>query len=275
MIKSKYTLPQIIKLYITKKSKGIIFLSLKAEKQEKLSMNNKKDFKTIGILGGMGPMATVEIFKTIIEKTPADKDQNHIPIFINNIPQVPDRTESIINDGENPVPILQSSAKTLEEAGADFIIIPCNTAHYYIDEIQKAVDIPILNMIKSTIQKIPAGNDVGLLATSGTIKTGIYQKYADNKVKIITPDDDFQDLFMEVIYGQKGVKAGYNGENLTKKMLRIVEHLKEKGADDFIAGCTEVRIVLRDPDIKNGSLFTPIDVIAERSVKIALGNEEY
>ncbi|MFW6176062.1 MAG: aspartate/glutamate racemase family protein [Thermoplasmatota archaeon] len=237
-------------------------------------MTQRKDFKIIGILGGMGPMATVECFKTIIEKTPAEKDQNHIPIFINNIPQVPDRTDSIIGDGENPVPILRSSAKKLEGAGADFLIIPCNTAHYYIEEIQSAVKIPILNMIKSTIESLPKDSNVGLLATSGTISTGIYQKYAKGKVNIITPDKDFQDLFMKIIYGKKGVKAGYDGEILTKKMLEIVKHLREKGADNFIAGCTEVRIILDDLDIDKGSLFKPIDVIAEKSVQIALGNKE-
>lgn len=237
-------------------------------------MNKKMNFKTIGILGGMGPRATVECFKSIVENTPANSDQDHPPVFVNNKPQIPDRTESILHDGENPVPLLQTSAKKLEKVDSDFIIFPCNTAHYYIDDIRKAVDIPVLNMIKSTIKKISEGSDVGLLATSGTIETGIYQKYAENKVNIITPDDEHQEIFMEVIYGDKGVKAGFYDERLTKKMLKVADHLKDEGADKIIAGCTEVRLVLSDSDLENSTLFTPIDVISERAIQIALGNQK-
>ncbi|MFW6041071.1 MAG: aspartate/glutamate racemase family protein [Thermoplasmatota archaeon] len=230
--------------------------------------NNK--YKTIGILGGMGPKATVECFNSIIESTPAEKDQDHIPIFIYNIPQIPDRTEAILYGGKNPLSLLRKSAQKLDRAGADFLIIPCNTAHYYIDEIQKSVGIPIFNMIESTIDQISEGSNVGLLATSGTIKTGIYQKYAEDKVNIITPSEEFQETVMNVIYGKKGVKAGYYNKELTKNMLKVVNHLKEKGAEYFIAGCTEIRLVLKDSDIEGASLLTPIDIIAQKSVQEAL-----
>jgi len=236
-------------------------------------METKRKYKTIGILGGMGPMATVELFKSIIKKTPAEKDQEHIPIIINNIPQVPDRTKAILNSGEDPIPILRESAIKLEKAGADFIVIPCNTAHYFINEIQEAVEIPILNMIKSTIDQIDSGSKVGLLATSGTIKTGVYQHYGEDKVQIITPNDELQEKVMEVIYGEQGVKAGHYNDELTKKMLQVVDHLKENDANTIIAGCTEIRLVLKDSDIENGSLLTPIDIIAEKAIQLALKNK--
>ncbi len=237
-------------------------------------MNEKNDFKTIGILGGMGPMATVECFKSIVEITPADKDQNHPPIFINNKPQIPDRTESILHGGENPVPLMRSSAKKIEEAGADFLIITCNTAHYYIDEIQEAIEIPILNMIKATMERIDPGQKVGLMATSGTIETGIYQNYAGDEIDIITPDEIHQELFMEVIYGDEGVKAGHRDDRLTEELMKVAENLIQKGAEKIIAGCTEIRLVLKDSDLENGSLLTPLDVISEKAVKKSLVERE-
>lgn len=226
--------------------------------------------KTIGILGGMGPKATIECFNSIVEHTPAKKDQDHIPILIYNIPQVPDRTEAILHGGESPLPILRRSAKLLDDSGADFIIIPCNTAHYFLNDLRESIEIPILNMIESTIDKIPAKSDVGLLATSGTIETGIYQRYAKDKVNILKPSKEYQELVMETIYGEEGVKAGYYNKKLTKNMLKVVQHLKDKGADHFIAGCTEIRLVLKDSDFEEGTLFTPIDIIAQRSVQRAL-----
>lgn len=228
--------------------------------------------KTIGILGGLGPRATVKLFEIIVEQTPADKDQNHIPIIIYNKPQVPDRTKAILHNGENPIPILQKTAKKLESAGADFLIIPCNTAHYFIDDIRDSIEIPILNMVKSTIDQIPSKSKTGLLATSGTIKTGIYQQYGDDKIKIITPDKKFQEKLMNIIYGEQGIKAGYYDEDLKKKMLEVVSHLENRGAENIIAGCTEVRFALND-DLENLCLYKPMDIIADKAIQKALKNK--
>lgn len=234
-----------------------------------IALKKEREYKNIGILGGMGPMATVELFKSIIDHTPAEQDQNHIPIFINNTPQVPDRTEAILHDGEDPRPILCESAKKLENVGSDFVVMPCNTAHYFIEDIQGAVEIPVLNMVESTMEEISSGSKIGLLATSGTINTGVYQKYSKNKINLITPDDKYKDIFMKIIYGDRGVKAGYYGEELTNKMLEIVDHLKDKGVEEIIAGCTEVRLVLSKSDLEETLLITPIDIIAKKAVKLA------
>ncbi|GAH53208.1 unnamed protein product, partial [marine sediment metagenome] len=106
--------------------------------------------KIIGILGGMGPEATVDLFHKIIKFTPAKKDQDHFRIIIDNNPKIPDRTAAILGKGEDPLPALQETARNLEKAGVDFIIIPCNTAHYFLPQIQKSVNIPVLNMIEET-----------------------------------------------------------------------------------------------------------------------------
>ena len=129
-------------------------------------------------------------------------------------------------------------------------------------------------MIESTIDNIPEGSNVGLLATSGTIKTGIYQKYAEGRIDIFTPDEKYQEIFMDVIYGKKGVKAGYYGEELTKSMLRVANHLKEKGANYIIAGCTEVRLVLENSDLENMTLIRPIDVISNSAVQLAMKDKK-
>ncbi|AGT34197.1 hypothetical protein OCC_13515 [Thermococcus litoralis DSM 5473] len=152
--------------------------------------------KVIGILGGMGPLATVDLFKRIVLKTPAKKDQDHPRIIIYNNPKIPDRTAYILGKGENPLPELIDSAKKLEKWGADFIIMPCNTAHYFADEIQKAIKIPLINMIEETASYVEAlgVKRVGILATTGTIVSGIYQKALKKRgIEALIPSEKDQE----------------------------------------------------------------------------------
>lgn len=136
------------------------------------------DKKTVGILGGMGPLATVELFRLIVSNTESPNDQGHIRIIIDNNPQIPDRTNAILNGGESPVNALVKSASMLKNDGADFLIIPCNTSHYYIDEISRNAGIEIVNMIETTAIYLKEHNikTIGLLATSGSVKTLVYEK---------------------------------------------------------------------------------------------------
>jgi aspartate racemase len=227
------------------------------------------DFKTgsiIGILGGMGPEATLECFESVINQTPASTDQEHLHVIVENNPKIPDRTEAILNDGEDPVPMLKSSARRLEKAGADLIIIPCNTAHYFIDKITEVIDIPIINMIETTIAKLPSPSKAGLLATNGTIETGIYEKYVPSGVEIKYPDKEYQQIVMKGIYGKEGIKSGCKGTELKRSFLRVVDHLREKGANTIIAGCTEIRLVLTSSDLEDMNLLTPIDLVAKKAV---------
>lgn len=232
-------------------------------------------FSTIGILGGMGPEATRECFDSIISHTPADSDQEHIPILVYNNPQIPDRTEAILRDGEDPLPYLETSAKKLEEAGAELIIIPCNTAHYFLSDVRNAVDIEVLNMIKETLDLINSGDKAGLLATTGTIRTGIYENYSMQGGEIITPSVEEQETIMDAIYGEKGIKAGHKDEKLKGKLLGVAESLRKRGADYIIAGCTEMRLVLSDSDLEEMDLLTPMDLIAEKAVRKARKEESH
>jgi len=226
--------------------------------------------KVVGILGGMGPEATADLFRRIIRATPAKRDQDHVRVIIDSNPKIPDRTAAIISGGPSPLPEMAKTAKNLEKAGADFIIIPCNTAHYYYEELKKNVGIPILNMVKLTAQtireKFPNVKKVGLIGTTGTVKARIYDKALErNKVEVIYPPEELQDKVMEAIYNN--IKAGRILEG-KETIVKVANHLVEKGAEMIICGCTEVSLVLKSGDIP---VLDPLQILAETAVAEALG----
>ena len=228
--------------------------------------------RIIGILGGMGPLATAELFRRIVVKTPAKRDQDHPRIIIYNNPKIPDRTAFILGNGEDPRPELIASARKLESWGADFIIMPCNTAHFFAETIQKAIRIPLVSMIEETAKVVREMGlrKVGLLATDGTIKGLVYHRaLLKHGVQIAVPNRKDQRKVMDAIY--KGVKAG-NVELGRKLLLEVTKRL-EKRSEGIIAGCTEVSVALK-PDDLNVPLIDPMDVIAEKAVKLALGLED-
>ncbi|MEM2136932.1 MAG: amino acid racemase [Candidatus Methanomethylicia archaeon] len=227
--------------------------------------------KIIGILGGLGPEATAELFLRIIKATPARRDQDHIPIIIYNNPKVPDRTAAILYGGENPLPELIKTARMLERFGVDFIIMPCNTAHYYYDALKSSVKIPFLNMIELTVKRVremyPEVKVAGLLATTGTVRTGLYQKFfEDYGVNVIVPGDEDQKLVMRGIYD--GVKAGDNVLG-RKLLLEVANKLVVDGAELMVLGCTEISVVIKSGDL-SVPIIDPLQVLAEESVKMAL-----
>lgn len=200
------------------------------------------DKKAIGIIGGMGPIATVELFRLIVLNTKSDVDQDHIRIYIDNHPQIPDRTKAIVGGGESPVPEIVESAKKLEKMGADFLLIPCNTSHYFLDEIRKSVRIEILNMIRATSDVVRAlgYQKVGLLATDGTIRTRLYHDgFEKQGIEVIAPDGAAQKSVMDFIY--EGVKRGKKDFD-TLSFRKTVESLFQRGAQAMILGCTEIPV---------------------------------
>ena len=226
--------------------------------------------KIIGILGGMGPEATIDLFYKIIKFTSAEKDQDHLRIIIDNNPKIPDRTAAILGKGEDPLPALRETAQNLEKAGADFIIIPCNTAHYFLPLIQESVKIPILNMIeetaKETREKISPIQKVGLLASIGIYKTGIYhQHFKKFNIEIISPEKKDKKKVMKVIYA---VKAGNLSKEIKKSILKIAQKLIDKGVEAIIAGCTEIPLILKEGDI-SVPLIDPTQVLAKIAIRKA------
>ena len=226
--------------------------------------------KIIGILGGMGPEATIDLFYKIIKSTPAEKDQDHLRIIIDNNPKIPDRTTAILGKGEDPLPALQETARNLEKAGADLIIIPCNTAHYFLPSIQESVKIPILNMIeetaKETQRKTPQIKKVGLLASIGTYKMEIYhQHFKKFNIEVISPEEKDKEEVMKVIYA---VKAGDLSEEVKRNILKIAQKLIDKGVEAIITGCTEIPLILKEGDVPV-PIIDPTQVLAKMAIKKA------
>ncbi len=226
--------------------------------------------KIIGILGGMGPEATLDLFHKIIRLSPVEKDQDHFRIIIDNNPKILDRTAAIFGKGENPLPALQETAKNLEKAGADFIIMPCNTAHYFISEIQQSIKIPILNMIKETAHYVksifPSFKNVGLLATKGTYKTELYTSFFKEKnIEILIPSPLEQNKIMDIIYK---IKSSILSKEMKNQMIAISEEQIKKGAQAIIAGCTEIPLILKNEDLKV-PVIDPTNILAKKAIEVA------
>ena len=228
--------------------------------------------KTIGIMGGMGPMATVDLMKKIILATPASKDQDHIPMLVDNNSQIPDRTKAIMGQGASPAPEMVKTAKRLMMAGADFIIIACNTAHYFLPEILPQISIPVLSIIDVTTNSaLEKGfKSVGLLATTGTVSTGLYQKKLEaSGIQCITPPADKQYLIDDMIY--QGVKA--NNENYdTHAVEELLAEMQSTGAEAFILGCTEVPVAVSMYKLQ-GEFIDATDELAKAAIKFAKEEE--
>lgn len=224
--------------------------------------------KTIGMIGGMGPMATVDLFKKIILATDAREDQEHIHILIDNNTNIPDRTAAILGKGPSPVPELTKSAQRLEAAGADFLIVPCNTAHNFLPQVAPSVKIPFLNMITATAEycKEKGYKKVGLLASAGTVHTGIYQKALNAVgVEVMQPNPEQEPFVHGMIYN--GVKANdYNFD--ASGTQRVVDEMTKDGAEAFVMGCTEVPVGVEMFHLK-GNFIDATEVLAEKAVAAA------
>lgn len=231
--------------------------------------------KIIGILGGMGPEATADLFHRIIRATPAKKDQDHPRTIIYSNSKVPDRTPAVLGVGPSPLPEMVKAAKALETAGADFLIMPCNTAHYFIGELRESVGIPVLHMIELTAQRVvnelPHVKRAGLIATDGTVRSGIYhESFEEQRVTVMTPPEDLQMMSMKAIY--EHIKTG-DLERGREIVLNLAAHLVNGGAQAVICGCTEVSLVLKEGDIAV-PVVDPLQVLAETAVGVALGKIE-
>lgn len=228
--------------------------------------------KVIGIVGGMGPEATDNLFKKIIEKTTVTKDQDHFRVIIDNNPKIPDRTAAILRGGESPVPELVKTAKNLERAGADVLCMPCMTAHYFIEEVSENVGVEFANAFvelnEYILKNYPNVKNVGVLCTSGSRKVGIYDRYLP-KFNIMYPSMDIQEnCVMEAIYGVGGIKNGVTTGMPVENIKKGAVYLIENGADIVIAGCTEIGLVSGKVDTGSDVIIIdPMDVLAEALVR--------
>ena len=196
--------------------------------------------KIIGIIGGMGPLATADLFEKITLCTRAQRDQDHLRVLIDSNTNIPDRTAALLHGGPDPTPQLIASASLLERMGAQVLVMPCNTAHSFYDAVAGAVEIPVLHMIRLTAQALKARGirTAGLLATDGTVQTGIYQQtFADTGIQLLTPEPEGQQAIMDITY--RGVKAGDLRFD-PSAARRAMEDLLRRGSQTLILGCTEL-----------------------------------
>jgi aspartate racemase len=213
-------------------------------------------FKTIGIIGGMGPMATYDLGMKILDNTVSTCDQDNVPLLIDCNTRIADRTKAILCGGADPVPELKKSAKRLEEAGADAIVISCNTAHYFYDSICEDIDIPVIHMPRETAKQLAEKGvkKAGILATDGTCKAGIYGKALEEAgIEALYPSEEKQKAIMSLIYDH--VKAGLMDFS-DVDIEGIVSEMQQKGAEILILGCTELPIVF---DSIGGAALPAID----------------
>lgn len=229
--------------------------------------------KTVGILGGMGPEATVDFYAKITKLTPARRDQDHLKIVIYSNPQVPDRTQAILHGGESPVPALLEGAKVLQKAGADFIVIPCVSAHFFLEALKPLSPLPIISIFDATIEEIksrfPQVKRVGLLATTGTIIGGRFQEaLAKAGLETLVPGSSGQDLVMEAIYCVKDTHARGARLSLAAKLRDLVGELAGRGAQAIVAGCTELPLILPEKDLPIPTV-DPLVALARTAIREA------
>jgi len=196
----------------------------------------------LGILGGMGPQATQIFYQRILDRTEAERDQEHLPAVILSDTEMPDRTGAILSGrGEEVFERMLADIRQLEGCGCTVLAVPCNTSHYFADRLQEQTAIPLINMIRETCRVLAERGckKVGILATDGTVRTGIYQKEcAAQGFEGVAPDEDTQKLVMSIIYDE--IKRGESGSR--EKFAAIDRALRAMGCDAAILGCTELSV---------------------------------
>ena len=214
----------------------------------------------------------------IVARTDAARDQDHVKLVVEHNPQIPDRTDNLMGEGMDPTISLYSACKKLESNDADVIAIPCNTAHAFVERIQRHLTIPILDMPFEAVRYVsgnhPQCKHVGLLATTGTVRSRVYHDAAaEVNLELIVPDETFQAKVMNVIYGEHGVKAGNVDGDCRAELLDVVDHLVGKGATVALLACTELPLVLSSTeqfviDGKSVLLLDPTEILAEKCVAL-------
>jgi len=227
--------------------------------------------KIVGVIGGMGPEATVDLMRRVIRATPAQDDIDHIRMIVDNNPKVPSRIEAIIEGtGESPAPVLVEMGRKLQAYGADFLVIPCNTAHHYLNDIRSAVSVPVIDMIELTVDAVlrenPALKTTGLLASQAVLQTDLYMKrFQERGVDLVYPHDELQDELMTAI---RTIKTGRYG-NREKSILRsAADDVIKRKAEALIIACTELSLIADalEPEVK---LYDSAQILAETVVRMA------
>lgn len=230
----------------------------------------------LGIIGGLGPMATIYFMELVVKMTSAKADKDHIPMVIYNYPNTPDRTEYILDNSKpNPISDILDMGENLLAQGAKYIAMPCITAHYFGKELNEKLGTSFINMIEETAKylKIKNIDKVGLMATDGTIKSKVFENTLNRYgIDVVIPTDEKQKMVMDIIYNQ--VKAGK--EVNIDELYCVKSELKSNGAKLFILGCTELSVVKGNYPL-DGEFLDVLEILAKRSVELcgAKVNDKY
>jgi len=224
--------------------------------------------KVVGILGGMGPMSTVDLMRMITERTPARWEREHLRILVDSRPQIPDRPAGLFGTGPSPAPMMVESAQLLERWGAEFIAIPCNTAHGFLDEVQESVKVEVLDMIglvgRELTRTLDEGSPVGLLATTAAGKAGVFHRRIPGFSLVTPPEDQQEELVTSAILQ---IKAEHGTDEPRRLLLAAAEAMDPR-PQALIAGCTEVELALAGTKTPV-PLFLPMRLLAEEIVRKA------
>ncbi|MCP3855388.1 MAG: amino acid racemase [Actinomycetia bacterium] len=227
--------------------------------------------KTVGIMGGMGPEATIDLMRRVVEATPAGDDIDHVRMLVDNNPKVPSRIEALIEGtGETPVPHLVDMARGLEQQGADFLVIACNTAHHYHSEVAAAVGVPVLNMValaaRHIVEAHPDTGRVGLLASTALQLVHLYEPaFAGHGIEVVYPTPELQDQVMDLI---RAVKAGQATDAQIRRYREAAADLVANGAQCLLIACTELSVVTSGLEVA-APVHDASEILAQAVVRMA------
>ena len=227
----------------------------------------------VGVLGGMGPLATVDFMRKMLDATPAACDQEHVPVVVSSIPQIPDRTAAFRGQGISPLDAMVASGRRLVAAGAGLVVVPCNTAHLWFDDVQEALGLPMLHLVDSAIADVlsqtDAGAKVGLLATDATLASGLYlNRHPPGGRHVAWLLPTASEVSELVTPGIAAVKSG--DLKLGRQLLaRAALALRERGAAALVLGCTEIPLVL-DTESAGLAVVDATAALARRAVAWSL-----
>jgi aspartate racemase len=221
--------------------------------------------KRLGILGGMGPAASAEYITRLVAQTPATCDQEHIPFVLWNEPRTPDRSTSLRNGDDRPLPYLLQGIQVLKDAGCNFVVIPCNTAHFWYDELIK-FRVPIIHIVDSVAYSLCDADvnsgTIGIIGTQATIELGLYQNHLTDWNCIVPTQDEMDNIVQPAI---DLVKAGDMIKSHTM-LMSVVDSLIARGARAVVLGCTEIPLAIRENNQNGIPLINSIDSLVKAAI---------
>lgn len=228
----------------------------------------------VGVLGGVGPMATAYFLRRVVDLTLAERDQDHLDMVVLNHASIPDRTDFVLGRSEDdPGRVLAADARRLERFGVSFLVMPCNTAHHFTRQVLEAVDTEFVSIVEETVraavERVPDAPRVGLLATAGTVASKVYaDAFGARGVEVVVPDEADQQVVNSLIYDD--VKAGRAAD--PARLRGVADRLVQRGAGVVILGCTELSVMARDHDLLDEPEFLDsMEVLVRTTIERAGG----